>query len=141
MRLEEQVVSLELAKRLKELGVRQESVLYWCDQDPWTLRMWNEHPVNTPMKPRVCVAAFTVAELGEMLPAEIGDASLGLYKATGDEPFYKAGTWEISCSPSQERSIALAYINTEAGARAKLLIHLLEKELIALPHEASRGGE
>jgi len=29
MKLEDQVCSLELAKRLKELGVEQESLFYW----------------------------------------------------------------------------------------------------------------
>jgi len=29
MNLEQQVVSLEYAKRLKELGVKQESLLFW----------------------------------------------------------------------------------------------------------------
>ena len=29
MKLEDQVVSLELAKKLKELGVKQESLFYW----------------------------------------------------------------------------------------------------------------
>jgi hypothetical protein len=30
MPLENQVVSLELAKKLKELGMKQESLFYWC---------------------------------------------------------------------------------------------------------------
>lgn len=29
MKLEQQVVSLELAKQLKELGVKQDSLFYW----------------------------------------------------------------------------------------------------------------
>jgi len=30
MKIEEQVCALELAKRIKELGVKQESRFYWC---------------------------------------------------------------------------------------------------------------
>ncbi|KKM01579.1 hypothetical protein LCGC14_1792980 [marine sediment metagenome] len=32
MKLTKQVISLELAKRLKELRVKQESLWYWCEQ-------------------------------------------------------------------------------------------------------------
>lgn len=32
MNLEQQVVSLELAKRIKELGIKQESLFYWCEK-------------------------------------------------------------------------------------------------------------
>jgi len=43
--LEKQCVSLEFAKRLKELGVNQESLFYWMDDGcgPITLRdmAWN----------------------------------------------------------------------------------------------------
>jgi hypothetical protein len=84
MELKDQVVSLELAQKLKELGVKQESLFYWL-----------EHYVgpasragNTPMPPKPKVidaknahkilsynkftyAAFTVAELGEMLPGHV----------------------------------------------------------------------
>ena len=31
MKIESQVCSLELAKKLKELGVKQESLYYWCE--------------------------------------------------------------------------------------------------------------
>lgn len=39
MKLEDQVCSLELAKRLKELGVSQLSLCYWWqyDKDSWDL--------------------------------------------------------------------------------------------------------
>ena len=33
MNIEEQVCSLELSKRLKELGGKQESLFYWIDPD------------------------------------------------------------------------------------------------------------
>ena len=69
MKLEEQVISLESAKRLKELGVEQESLFYHVrltdtpdGREHWLIR-------NTPWG-NGCVfeaSAFTVAELGEEL--------------------------------------------------------------------------
>ena len=73
MKLEDQVCSLDLAKKLKELGVKQDSLwyrVYWerigvdknlGDEDEWILRQ--NHGVN-----RDAVSAYTVAELGELLP-------------------------------------------------------------------------
>jgi hypothetical protein len=33
MELSKQVASLDFAKRLKELGVKQESLFYWCKEN------------------------------------------------------------------------------------------------------------
>lgn len=66
MILSDQVCSLELAKRLKELGVKQESYFYYAEQSEsdWKAihlsRPWN----NT-------YSAFTVAELFALLPHRI----------------------------------------------------------------------
>lgn len=74
MKLEDQVVSLPLAQRLKELGVNQESQFVWYYIDApsgyagpeigWT-------GYDLPSDASEIIAAFTVAELGEMLPATI----------------------------------------------------------------------
>jgi len=70
--LEKQVCSLELAKRLKELGVKQESAWYWKHNtesphgkiDEWVLCHYGQpYEVNSSYH----VSAFTVAELGELL--------------------------------------------------------------------------
>jgi hypothetical protein len=68
MKLENQVTNLELSKRLKELGVKQESLFYWKEYDGrWWLdycgKPWDE------FKDR-WASAFTVAELGEIIGAE-----------------------------------------------------------------------
>jgi hypothetical protein len=125
MKFERQVCSLELAKKLKELGVRQEGIHTWqrrrhdkqyeldpggsfetADDDAW-------------------FSAFTVAELGEMLPAsvvsgktEFDAARLGRWVAAQTEGSsgYFHGDGE--------------YANTEADARAKMLIHLLENGIL-----------
>jgi hypothetical protein len=77
MKLVEQVCSLELAKRLKELGVKQESYFYWTTLEYYV------HIPGVQEGPTPCVmpgfevdgrnklSAFTVAELGEILPITI----------------------------------------------------------------------
>jgi hypothetical protein len=67
MKLEQQVVSLELAKKLKELGVKQESLFYWNrhkSEISWGLSQTNCSKISH----WETISAFTVAELGELLP-------------------------------------------------------------------------
>ena len=66
MPVEHQVCSHELAKRLAELGVRQESVFWWVDGK---LTYTGGRASHAPLHGGI--AAFTVAELGEMLPDEV----------------------------------------------------------------------
>ena len=81
MKLEDQVCSLELAKKLKELGVKQESLFYWFDSDLLDIHkeIIKVH-FNVPFKKRLqasqtsyCryVSTFTASELGELLPGSI----------------------------------------------------------------------
>jgi hypothetical protein len=76
MELSKQVCSLELAKRLKELGVKQESIIHWQffagwgeHEDHWELRHYSDFKQSTA-DPERELCAFTVAELGEMLGKE-----------------------------------------------------------------------
>ena len=73
MELEQQVCSLELAKKLKELGVKQESLWYWN----MITKEFKDYEGKSPIiaceiysNSRLWenFSAFTVAELGEMLP-------------------------------------------------------------------------
>jgi len=119
--LEQQVVSLELAKRLKELGVKQESLFYWDShaidnvQNGYGLTENGEY------------SAFTVAELGELLPYSL-DRKL-LKTAKGAD-----GSWAIFYvefgGSRVTRTIEDQTAATEANARACMLIHLLENHLI-----------
>lgn len=77
MRLEDQVVSLENAKKLKELGVKQESFCAWFQHTHNDCQDW-EIRINTQQSMVLILgeneyAAFTVAELGKILPCAIGD--------------------------------------------------------------------
>jgi len=84
MNLEQQCVSLYLAKRLKELGVKQESLFYWADG---SIVVTNDYDLllnNGKVRTFSCVnnacpdqyisdlySAFTIAEILEILPNRI----------------------------------------------------------------------
>lgn len=64
MTLEKQVTGLDISQRLKELGVKQESLFWWYStNNGW---MITAEPANWMDEK---TSAFTVAELGELLPA------------------------------------------------------------------------
>lgn len=127
MTLQEQVTSLEISKKLKELGVKQESFFRWVNYltyGPSTqfipsgpyLAYKDDLIFKTPyLEGKGYFSAFTVAELGEMLPIEyfrLQDRTLvdGYMFGFGDEE--------------------AVYANTEANARGLILIYLIENGLL-----------
>ena len=135
MRLEYQVVSLELAKRMKELGFGQESLWWWASRDgrdtPQKViynKIVSDIEAGNNNDP-IC-SAFTVAELGEMLPAYLPKAG---WTWTPHTAKYE-DEWELWFQRYGERipqsEIMNQYGATEADCRAKMLIHLKEKGLI-----------
>lgn len=68
MKLEDQVVSLELAKKLKELGVKQESYFKYEERENGHVEIYHSKPTSCAHK---YYSALTVAELGEMLHPRI----------------------------------------------------------------------
>ncbi len=133
MELENQVCSLELAKKLKELGVKQESLFYWfpfgegirewqvtkriLDKD--AIKGWKYHEKHN--KEFSFYSAFTVAELGEMLPAENENKyRFDLVKRTPNK-------WEMNIFDKCGIYIETFTAKTEANARAKMLIWLIEQ--------------
>lgn len=135
MKLENQVVRLELAKKLKELGVKQESYFYW-EKSPFAydkkfvIRDNNfclnpikvRDPKDQNKYPRY--SAFTVAELGEMLPNQSLEMSVKCYKGNN---VYWAEYWKY------DRQIYLVGgEDNEADARAKMLIYLIGNNLITV---------
>ena len=130
MKLEQQVVSLELAKQLKESGVKQDSLFYWYGNGVTTeFRVVSEEWLHQPrletsdLKQKV--SAFTVAELGEMLPK--GIKSYRFYTAKYDTE------WECwyadTVSNNRLRIVMNQYGGTEADARAKMLIWLIDHRI------------
>jgi hypothetical protein len=108
MKLENQVCSLENAKELAELGVKAESLFTWAtatntDEPAITISAaicFKEHRIAT---------AYTVAELGNMLPDD------------WDLPTHRGSDWGFYISDKMWRQA-----DTEADARALMLIWLIE---------------
>lgn len=138
MTIEQQTCSLELAKKLKELGVKQESYFFWA----YSRKRANHHCTGKHHPRTECLSrafpfslvsylekrnleggrtekdwfsAFTAAELGELLPnntihySKDGDAWCCLYDNNLQDGHGEFG-------------------RTEAEARAKMLIYLVDKK-------------
>lgn len=138
--IEKQVCSLELSRKLKGLGVKQESYLIWEQYWNWhydertdsMIREYSEIAGILRFEQRSnsngvieesrksnnygyeIYSAFTVAELGEMFPAteQIRDTRVNDV------------CW--ACDVMTQRTFG----DTEADARAKMLIYLIEQDLI-----------
>lgn len=131
MPLEKQIVSLELANRLKELEVKQESLFYWThcpvkeQNGEWTHVVTYGRNNELPET----FSAFTVAELGEMLPE-----SFQCWKWARQRTLRQEGgeiIWNCLTDESTTHGNGIVIIaNTEANARAKMLIYLLENNLL-----------
>ena len=116
MKLTDQVISLEHAQRLKELGVEQESLWYhFLIHNNWHV-MEKRMPAFRNIVPNKQISAFTVAELGEMLPD-----SASSYK---DDCEFKWLCDVVDIGGRGYRTHSGA--DTEANARAKALIWLIE---------------
>ena len=128
MKLENQVCSLELAKKLKELGVKQESLFYWGK----TLGKFEiiYFPGNLTKSDAEIgrVSAFTVAELGEMLAKYNKNRDFVVTNFDNEEDF----EWicQIQRFDSDDYIGETFYAETEADARAKMLIYLIENKLV-----------
>lgn len=131
MPLEKQVASLELSKRLKELGYPQEGLFWWRQYEVEgrkfsTLLQQERLPLNWQKdEDNLTVYAPTVAELGEMLPTDNYEIYLGK-----ESRQYHIGFHKGLAVTASNNSYSIA--DTEADARAKMLIYLLENKLITL---------
>lgn len=119
------VTSLELSRRLKELGVPQTSLLYWATDGAL---------LYLPLMPNQYVdcSAYLASELGEMLPDIITGEHLYSYQ--------QARNWSDKRLPKHrlvywfagEIELYRVDADTEANARAKMLIYLIENNLISV---------
>ena len=132
--LESQVCSLASAKRLKELNCRQESLFFWAhryDENKFKI-MSKQSPDLIKCLTDYGYSAFTVAELGEMLPSEVsienGRCSLHMERSGGSQEFNMISYRTISHLPNHQRACFVSL--SEAEARSRMLIYLIEQGLI-----------
>lgn len=123
MKLEHQVCNLELAKRLKDLGVKQESLFYWVQN--LSSGKIGLITANAPADDHYdnYYSAFTVPELGEMLPPVLNT------KRRKYEIFFSYwnnGWFAEYKIPSLETARISKNSWSEADARAKLLIEIIK---------------
>lgn len=135
MKLQDQVCALEQARLLHKMGIAQHGYFFWHLETPHidkALDLWTIINDQSDVDLYQDVSAFSVAELGAMLPFELlnaacmdtrkvinnSDSSVGIWK-------YKH-LWMIR-TIENTRSINF---KTEAEARAAMLIYLLENKLL-----------
>lgn len=133
MKIEQQVCSLEWAKKLKALGVKQESILYWKDGRLNCCCEKTTHAIENTTS----YSAFTVAELGCLLPFRTK-----AFQTVNDDELLciKVGEkWRVVYHDEDKRLYGdngivadSGFHDTEANARAAMLVYLLENKLITL---------
>ena len=118
--LEKQVSTLESSKILKELGVPQRSLFYWADVSNVKGNPGHKCVIlNGNCDKLENYSAFTVAELGELLKGF-------------QLPEYTAMDGWGDCNANMNGNTYGSF-NTEAEARAKMLIYLRKNKLIEVP--------
>lgn len=121
MKLEEKVTNLEFSKRLKELGVKQESCYFWWVSDGikidhrllYRVDMKAQHPNE--------FSAFTVAEIGEKLGRATEENLMLAYGKVFNVPETRFVT-----------AMGLQACMSRPDLGAKMLIYLIENKLVIL---------
>lgn len=127
MELEKQVCSLELAKRLKELGVKQESY-FVIRTDGYGV--WHPKEGDYQYDLQISYSAFTVAELGEMLPLSV-TSSREQNLELDIVPWWCVEYDGILNEQREGFRNRCFTDDTEADARARMLQYLLENGIIS----------
>ena len=134
MKIEDQVVSLELAKQLKQLGIKQDSLWYYAKfEDDSHLDVVGSIPFDLIWRIisrgsfefeqfDEIYSAYTFAEISNMLPATLEcdiESCDGIYIQTGKE---KDGTWNCNDGNYYAKSKRIA------DAPTKMIIYLLSED-------------
>lgn len=157
MKLEDQVISLPMAQRLKELGVKQESYFSWFKyqyskrklkypgkmgrftQQEFCGILKSDEPFSADYAVIDKSCAFTVAELGQLLPDSLTvDHYRMHFHSYKQEQYKKPALWTCTLGHSTDKEVPDFDRHNEAEARGALLIHLLESNLITIEEVNSR---
>jgi hypothetical protein len=139
MNLESQVCSLEIAKRLKELGCEQKSLFFWSSfNNKWYLQdSSNGSPMQEFIENNRVIVAYTVAEIEKLLPSILKYGNCTAYLEYHHKN-RELGYW-LDGENEYGKYHNLIVINQEychyqattmADAYGKMLIYLLENKLI-----------
>lgn len=133
---ENQFCKLHQAKKLKDLGVSQDTLMsfdidevgnVWFDTTEANARYSVHHPQQA-------YAAYSVAELAEMLPWKYFNHSLLEHENCLVNPYPYYGFWKFnnqwSFRFSDYQDKPIAFYDTQAECYATYLIHLLETKQI-----------
>jgi hypothetical protein len=125
MNVEDQLCVLAYAKRLKEMGVKQDSLFVWFAVKPAILKVFYRELLKQSYTHYdkdedyyECNAAFTASELGALLPSEIRSQKLACIKLDDE--------WEVSYG------LSIEYVRSKTlpNAMARMLMLLIENKLI-----------
>lgn len=127
MKIEDQVCSLELAKKLKDLGVKQES-LFWWEEYPsiYNLRYY-PHKIIFGEDNIKFYSAFTVAELLNIFPL-INGCPLQLFKGINFVDTETTYCARYDLLPMTYQEFNELTESNPANALAKMLIYLITEE-------------
>jgi len=133
MELKDQVCSLELAKRLKELGVKQKGLFSWARQGGfknWGLELYPPKPQLKRIG-RDYYVAFTSSELFNILPSvKCYEPQLVRGYLFGDTQL------KYCCRYDGTESDNSPFVDINpCNALAKMLVYLIENELMEIPNE------
>lgn len=133
MELTKQVVNLELSKKLRTLDVKQESLFFYNAETMKLQQGFTAHVDNKGIN-HWSISAFTVAELGRLLPDNLVSSGMEqgkfncIYGPREDADDMPDSEWE------NDKFYHYGYMtftdDTEADVRAKMLIYLIENDLI-----------
>lgn len=123
MTFESQFCSYDLSKRIDALGVKRECLFrYAFYKGKWAPVYVNDLRRGTSDPLTDFIPAYTVAELGEMLP----ELTHTVKERLSDRSF----RWHCYVAGRLGKDTQEGW--SEADARAKMLIHLLENKLVTL---------
>ena len=123
MELKNQTCGLELSVKLKKLGVNQLS-LFYHDTRLKKIAWWEDIQMAPIDSKDRYISAFTVAELGNMMPCSI-KVKDEIFRLT---IWRNEKNWSVFYG-GENYCVHDIIEDTEADARAKMLIYLIEEKL------------
>lgn len=149
MKLQDQCCTLPQAKRLSQLGIRQGlSSFFWDDYEGKQQLMMNATPEDgyNGEPDNTCFSAFTVAELGVMLPASITfgkkHACLRMVKSDSCEEYNQPDCYLVGYYTSEKELLKDWVMGNGceglADAAAGMLIMLIDSGKVAVEEVNAR---